>query len=324
MALLFKSDVTYTGVAKAKHILELLATSQAKLDYVVSLLNSIKADTTYPTLANIDSIVSALLAHLNTVQTGGARMLSLPFTLKAIIFVIKNGLSNSSFVAVSPDFGVTYDAVNKYATKLFSLNGATFSVYSTPRMEVDKFETLNVLRQWDESASVCTMLADTGISLSNGLITGKCINQNGEVATAAENLLLRDMAAYNTIFLTKTALVRTASAASLTFYLPTTSPTAGASKAYGGFKKNTFKGAGVVSKYEYGTNLNKVFVNGAAVVTSTDANNMFNLSAYNARVEISSGKVTDGVVETWVINSKDETIANALSVHLNRQNMLII
>lgn len=322
MALLFKTDVTYTGVAEAKHILELLSTAQDKLDYANIMLESIGATSSYITTANIDAVIAKLMTHIRNIQSKGAQALSLPYTLKAIIFIMQNSLIDTEFMAVSPDFGITYDSVNKYATKLYSLNGGVFSAYSTPRMELDKFNGVNVLRQWDESVSACAMVSDAAILLSKGLIIGKCINQTAESPLAAESLILHNMSSFNEILLVKTNLVRTTGAASATMYVPVATATTGTSKAVSGQPKDAFRLSGVVNKYEYSTNLNKLFSNGVELIANTDANLMFNASAFNARVEIQSTKVTDGVVEAWVINSKDDVLAQNLSTHLNRQNML--
>lgn len=321
MALLFKTNVIYTGVAEAKHILDLLITAQDKLDYAKTMLASIGVTSSYITTANIDAVVAKLIAHIRNVQSNGAQALSLPYTLKAIIFVMQNSLIDTEFTAVSPDFGVTYDSVNKYATKLFSLNGGTFLPYGTPRLKVDKSDGFNVLRQWNESAAICSMISNTALALTNGVIQGYCIDQSALVAS--EGILLHSSAAYSSIFAVRTQLVRLATAASATLNVPTTATTP-ALITVGKASNNFFRAAGVVSKHEYGTNLNKLFVNGVEEISNTGANIAFDLSALSAVIEIKSEAITNGIIEVWVINSKDNVLAKNLSEHLNRQNMLTI
>lgn len=321
MSLLFKTGITYTGIAQAKHILELLITPQDKLDYMNEMLSSVKATTNYLTINNVDDVVMSLLSHVRAVQSKGAKALSLPYTLKAIIFVKQYGLLNSDFIALSPDFGVSYSEVTGVVSKVYSLNGGDFYNY-TDSFSVAKQDGFNVLRNRVASPSP-TIAYNTpnGFEFTNGIILGNCVDITA--AGGGSFTELRDIAAFNTVIGAKLSINATASSSNATISIPTTSENAvGYSKQAVLGDQNSIRAAGIVSTYRYGTTESKVFFNGSTVVANTESSAMLSLSGKKVIPVLIGRGLNSNIIEMWFIDSNSDSVALALSNHLNRKNML--
>ena len=321
MSLLFKTDVVYTGIAQAKHILELLITPQDKLDYMNKMLSSVKATSNYLTINNADDVVTSLLSHVRAVQSKGAKALSLPYTLKAIIFVMQHGLQNSDFIALSPDFGVSYSDVTGNVLKIYSLNGGDFYNH-TEFFSVGKPDGFNVLRNRLASPSpIVAYNTIGGFEFTNGIILGNCVDITA--AGGGTFTELRDIAAFNTAIGAKLAINATASSSNATISIPTTSENAvGYSKQIVLGDQNSHRAAGVVSAYHYGSVDSKIFFNGSTILANTESSGMLSLSSKKVTPVLIGRGLTSNIIEMWFIDSNSDSIAVALSNHLNRKNML--
>lgn len=321
MSLLFKTDTVYTGVAQARHILELLDTPEAKLSYVGDMLDAIKSPSSYPTLLNINSVVDKLLAHIKAVQSNGAKVLSVSYTLKAIIFMLSNSLPDSKTIAVSPDFGIGYNN-NLTVQNIFSLGGGVFRplVATLKKSSVDSFNSLSA----EALGATYVMSSTNGIVFSEGLLVGQCVNMaaNNSPLHQAE---LRDKAAGSAVMAAKIRVARTTANSNLIFSIPTTTANAvGYSKTVTLGDQNAHKNAGLAAVFKYGTTSSKAYFNGAEVISNTESNTMLSLSTKATVPVIQSASSTENLIEIWFVDSNSETIAKALSNHLNRQDMAIV
>lgn len=321
MSLILKTDVKYTGVVAARHILEFLNTPTEKTVYLKRMLSDINADSSYVTDATSPNITTKLLAHIKRVQLLGASVLSINYTLKAIIFVIKNNLSDADYTSFSADFGSELDASSR-VIKVHTLDGSALSPIGSapPPLQVKNIGGVNVMCQQDGSA-LGGVLADdtTSQSINLGLIVGQCLStvDNG----SRRFFELRDGALFNTILWLGTTPLKTSSASNVSLLLPVTGATqaGGKSVVSSGNGSDYFHKKGIVAKYEYGTVNNKLFVSGSEKIANTGTDTCFDMSSYGVQSYVSSASQQSGVIEAWVINSKNDSLANALSIHLNRQ-----
>lgn len=321
MSLVFKTDTVYTGVAQARHILELLDTPEAKLSYVSDMLDSIKSPSSYPTLLNINSVIGKLLAHVKAVQSNGAKVLSVSYTLKAIIFMLSNSLPDSKTIAISPDFGIGYNNTLTVHS-IFSLGGGVFSpwVATLKKSSVDSFNSLSA----KELGAVYAMDSTNGIVFREGLLVGQCVNitaNNGALHQAE----LRDHAASGSFIAARIRIARTTGNSYLSLSIPTTTTNAvGYTKLATLGDQNAHKNAGLTAVFKYGTTSSKAYFNGAEVISNTESNTMLSLSTKATLPVIQSESSTENLIEIWFVDSNSETIAKALSNHLNRQDMAIV
>lgn len=319
MSLILKTDVKYTGVVAARHILEFINTPTEKTVYLKRMLSDINADSSYVTDSTSPNITTKLLAHIKRVQLLGASVLSINYTLKAIIFVIKNNLSDADYTAFSADFGAELDASSNII-KVHTLDSLVLTPYASIPLQVKNIDGENVMCQQDGSGSKCSVTeAAVGQSISSGLIIGQCLSTVD--IGSARFFELRDSVVFNTILWLGITAIKTSSASNVSLLLPVTGATqaGGKSVVSAGGSSDYFHKKGIVAKYEYGTVNNKLFVSGSEKIANTGTDTCFDMSSYDVKSYVSSTAQQSGVIEAWVINSKNDSLANALSNHLNRQ-----
>lgn len=315
MSLILKSDVKYTGVARAKHLLEYLSSPSMKSEYIKSMLSDIGADHSYVTDTNSDALTQSLLAHLDRVSKLGASALSLNYTLKALVFIMQNGLQTDDYTAISADFGVSIDA-NGDVLVLHTLDASLLNFYTFGKLKTLKFGLQNVLATADSFGAA--LYSSKTKRLGVGLITGYCVEKTDFIGSS-EPIRVKDSVKFNIDMRLTPRLSRVTNASNLAFAVQTSQSAASPFKYVESTNPDEFNKAGVVSKYEYGTANNKVFVSGEEKISNSGTDIMYDLSALAVRVGMASGSLGDGFIEGWVINSKDNSLANALSIHLNRQ-----
>lgn len=317
MSLILRSDTVYTGTVRAKHLLTFLTTPSSKTAMLTKMLESIGADTTYVTDTTSPTIVEKLLTHVERIQGLGANLLSLEYTLKAIVFVLENSLSDSDYIAVSADFGVSADS-DGIINNLYSLDGRTLvkNPFRETKLQLDNWQGGNVVRSWDETIATGDMRTETSLTASEGLIMGQCLLQNKPLFLPGLAVL---NAAKTTEFSAASLRIKRDTASYIMMYMPTTSFTAAKSFTWGAPSKESLQKAGVVSLYDYGTVNNKLMHNGSVVIDKTEGFTSYNLASMPILLSVGPNSKSNGLIEIWLINSNSTPLAVALSNHLNRQ-----
>lgn len=317
MSLILKTDVKYTGVIAARHILELLQVTSEKTSYIKSMLADVGADSSYVTDTTSPTITTKLLDHVKLVQKAGATVLSMQYTVKAIVFVLKNNLADNSYACFSPDFGISYFP-NGNIDRVYGLSGNMGSEKAGYPFKLGNDSNNNTLMSSSTTASG-VVISQKPVDVNEGIIIASCgkLNTNRPLGAVIGLVDGND----SRITLTpKLNLARGGTSSNVSFNLATTAAT-GTGQVYSGtgYTADFFHMAGVVAKFEYGTTANKIYVNGEELVSNSGDTTMFDLSTYTVRAEADIKPITDGVVEQWVVNSKSDVLAQALSNHLNRQ-----
>lgn len=318
MSLILKTDVKYTGVITARHILELLQEVSEKTSYIKSMLAEIGADSSYVTNATSPTITTKLLDHVKLVQKAGATVLSMQYTVKAIVFVLKNNLADDSYSCFSPDFGVSYFP-NGDIDKVYGLAGNTGSELAGYPFKLGSTNNNNILVA-ASTAVAGIVRSNKALKVSSGIIMGTCYKL--DVTTSGLISLLRLLNAADTREYLAPELMAAITSSTSTIGMHIAkggATTKGTLRSAGGNPVDFLNLAGVVGKIEYNTNLNKIYVNGAELRSDSGDETMFDLSSYSIKTHASMGANTTGFLEQWVINSKSDTLAQALSNHLNRQ-----
>lgn len=318
MSLILKTDVKYTGVVEARHILELLQVASEKTNYIKNMLAEIGADSSYVTNATSPTIITKLLDHVKLVQKAGATVLSMPYTVKAIIFVLKNNLADDSYSCFSPDFGVSYFP-NGNIDKVYGLSGNTGSELAGYSFKLGSIANNNILVA--ASTTVDGVIrSNKPLKVSAGIIMGTCYKLNVPTSGLWSIFRLLNAADTREYLAPELLAVTNASTSTISMHISKGGATTrGTLRTVAGNPADFLHLAGVVGKLEYNTNLNKIYVNGAELLNNSGDETMFDLSTYSIKTHAGMGTNTTGLLEQWVINSKSDTLAQALSKHLNRQ-----
>lgn len=318
MSLILKTDVKYTGAVRAKHFLELLVSPEEKKAALEKMLGDINADSSYVTVSNAASITSKLLAHIIRVQKEGATLLSLNYTLKAIIFTIKHGLVASNYIASSPDFGVKLGVDGKILY-VASLSGIDTDRAVDWELGLGNYNGLNTVKKLTDAAGTGSIVTTGAIPISNGIINGSCIVSEPVHNTSATTVI-RDVLGYVRAISATYQTTSNSVGSTVTLRVPTKSTgEVGVESTIKGNKPSNFVNkAGVVAKFEYGTTNNKLFVNNVEEIDGTSSI-MADFSSYKVNFEALIRYEKQGIIEWWLINSKSDLIAKSLSQHLNRQ-----
>lgn len=115
MTLIIKSDTAYTGRTPVKNIMDFLTDKDSKKAFLQNLLVDTKKGASALDGVNIESIFNKLKKHKALVEASGGVIYSLSQTLKAMLLVQKQGLSDSQYIALSPSFGVRLTQEDKIA-----------------------------------------------------------------------------------------------------------------------------------------------------------------------------------------------------------------
>ena len=316
MTLILKTDVVYTGTAKAKHLLELLQTPQDKLNYINKMLADINSSSDYPSIVNVVGLVDKLLLHIKTVQNLGAQVLSINYTLKALIFIESNNLSYSDVVTVSPDFGVAYNKQTGVVDKLYGFGGVTFNpiVGKLKLVEEDGFNSLTT------AGAVGSSYVSSGKIFDKGYITGQCLNLKSSEATIPVSI--RDDPDHTPVIRAELKLDPKTSSVNVTINMPTVDPRqVGYTKLVVLQDLLAAKNNGFAAIFSYNTTNSSVYHNGEAIISGTESSNMFSLASKSVLPNIGSSSLDEKLIEVWFINSSSATVAKNLSVHLNRQSV---
>lgn len=115
MTLIIKSDMAYTGRTPVKNVMDFLTDKDSKKAFLQNLLVDTKKGVSVLDGVNIESIFDKLKNHKALVEASGGVIYSLPQTLKALLLVQKQDLSDSQYIALSPSFGVRLTQEDKIA-----------------------------------------------------------------------------------------------------------------------------------------------------------------------------------------------------------------
>ncbi|MEO4108196.1 hypothetical protein [Acinetobacter pittii] len=203
MSKTYYSNKKFTGLSSFGIALDEITTDADKMDFLVRQLDSIKADTSYLTTTTAPGIFNTLKNHVTRVQTDGGKIGSIAKTIKAIVFVAKNALSN--YVAASIAFG--YKNAGSYLDKVYSLSGTNFDLKNDSVNTADKdldldtvvnlnsgFATFAAPSTFTAASYLLSMSAKTSTSTSNVQISMRdTANTSGHTI-----IMLREDTATNT------------------------------------------------------------------------------------------------------------------------------
>ncbi|WP_105243748.1 hypothetical protein [Psychrobacter sp. Marseille-P5312] len=316
MSLILKTDVKYTGVTKARHILEILQAASEKTSYIRSMLADVGADSSYVTDVTSPTITTKLLDHVKLVQEAGATVLSMHYTVRAIVFVLENNLADDSYACFSPDFGVSFFS-NGNIDKVYGLAGSTGSELAQYPLKLGNDSNNNVLMPVKEDLGG-VVVGDKTVAIDKGIIIASCRKLDGK-ATPVTLISIRDANSISSILAPKIVFSKPEGSSNASIYLSDTKAVGGTGHTTGDKSPDFFHMAGVAAKFEYGTTANKLYVNGEELISDSGDTTMFDLTTYSV-VTQSGTPISNGwIAEQWVINSKSDALAQALSNHLNRQ-----
>lgn len=304
MATVIQSNKAYTGSKVLPNIIDGITTTSDKTAYLKKLYASVQGDTTYITSANADSLFSTLKAHRDRVIADGGVVLSLAMTLRAIIFADKNSLTTANYSASSVGFGVKLSGIS--VVKVYDLSGRDLTVLSGSfSRAVDG--NLNV-----SSASSGSLICTTPFTGGSGTIIGSCSNDvnNDTTSFIRSPFLAQNAAASGGLY--ASIENNNGNVARLSYTLSSgTATTINYSQA----GANYLKYAGIVG-ISIGGGATTLYENGTQKATSATASkDMTGLSIYVGSTISSANSFLN---ESWIINSTSTSLAQALSVHLNK------
>lgn len=305
MATVIQSNKAYTGSKVLPNIIDFITTTSDKTVYLKKLYGSVQGDTTYITSANADSLFSTLKAHRDRVIADGGVVLSLAMTLRAIIFADKNTLTSANYSAYSAGFGVKLSGST--VVKVYDLSGRDqTAVIGSFTRTVDA--NLNVI-----SASVASsLIATTQFTGGAGTIIGSSSNDVNSDTTS----LVRAPALFQNAQGTGSRYMdvenNNGNVARLSYTLNSGTAT---SINYSQAGANYLKYAGIVG-ISIGGGASTLYENGIQKSTSATASkDLTGLSVYLGATISSANSFLN---ESWIINSTSTSLAQALSVHLNK------
>ena len=305
MATVIQSNKAYTGSRVLPNIIDGITTTADKTAYLKKLYASVQGDTTYITSANADSLFSTLKAHRDRVIADGGVVLSLAMTLRAIIFSDKNTLTSANYSASSVGFGVKLSGIS--VVKVYDLSGRDLTVLSGSfTRAVD--ENLNVSSASSQSSLICT----TPLTGGAGTIIGSCSNDvNNDTTSLIRSPFLAQNAA-GSGGLYASIENNNGNVARLSYTL--SSGTA-ASLNYNQAGANYLKYAGIAG-ISIGGGATTLYENGTQKsISGTASKDMTGLPIHVGATISSANSFLN---ESWVINSISTSLAQALSVHLNK------
>lgn len=305
MATVIQSNKAYTGSKVLPNIIDGVTTTADKTAYLKKLYASVQGDTTYITSANADSLFSTLKTHRNRVLADGGIVLSLAMTLRAIIFADKNSLTTANYSASSVGFGVKLSGIS--VVKVYDLSGRDLTVLSGSfTRAVDG--NLNV----SSASSVSSLICTTPFTGGAGTIVGSCSHDvNNDTTSFIRSPVLAQNAAasgasYASIENNNGNIARLSYTSNSGSVVNLNYSQAGA---------NYLKYAGIAG-ISIGGGASTLYENGTQKSTSATASkDLTGLSIYVGSTISSANSFLN---ESWVINSTSTSLAQELSVHLNK------
>lgn len=306
MSTIIKSNKPYTGNKTLPNIIDFVATTAERKSYLVDKYSTVSNDTSYITDVNADSLFTKLTTHRNRVLADGGIVPSLAQTLRAMIFASTHGLTSTTFTAISADFGVKMSGSS--VTKVYDLSGRDHETNAGSFTKT----TVNGLTNISASTISAMMYKGAKFAITDGVILGSSSDDILDDATSyirTPNILSNiegtgAPAAY--IENNNGSLARlqytSASGTTLRINLPQTE---GNYKKYAGLVGLTTASG---SSYLYENGEQK----GQLATPSKD------LSATDTYLSAQISSAGSMINESWVINSSSQTLAVALSNHLNK------
>lgn len=306
MSILIQSNKQYTGSKVLPNLIDGISNTADKTAYLKKLYASVQGDSSYITGANADSLFSTLKTHRERVLADGGIVLSLAQTLRAIIFTVKNSLTTANYLAVSPEFGVKL--LGTIVVKVYDLAGRDQEVLtgSFTRAINNNLNVISAVAQSTIQSKVASITGGSGLIIGSSsndvntdttsLVRSPTISQNA--AGTGASLALIENNNGNVARLAYT--LASGSAVSVTY-------------TQGGAAYLKYAGIAGIS---IGGGATTIYENGAQKSTSALASkDLSGTSLYPASSIISANSFLN---ESWVINSNSTTLAQALSIHLNK------
>lgn len=145
-------------------------------------------------------------------QQAGVNLLSIAYALKAVVFIIQSNLVDTNYRVLSPLFGIKIDSNSKLVS-MYGIGDGEIETYQAGLNLTLRDKALTVFDGNVGVKSAFSKITGAGLSISNGLILGRCVKHGA--ANNFAGLQLRSKASYNTILYAKIATGRTASASLL-------------------------------------------------------------------------------------------------------------
>ena len=306
MTTVIKSNKAYTGNKTLPNIIDFATTTAERKSYLTDTYAKVSNDTSYITDANADSLFTKLTTHRNRVLADGGIVPSLAQTLRAIIFASTHGLTGTRFTALSADFGVKMDG--SVVNKVYDLSGRDLEPLSGAFTKSTVGSLTNV------SASVLSSLIHKGekFAFTSGMILGSSSN---DILSDATSRIRTPMIIPNSAG-TGTAVAyienNNGNLAKLSYMVANGTPVFLTTPQSEG---NYNKYAGLVG-LSIANGSSYLYENGVQKSQSASASKDLSETDTYLSAQISSaGSMLN---ESWVINSASQSLAVALSNHLNK------
>ncbi|WP_368567487.1 hypothetical protein [Acinetobacter baumannii] len=315
MADVIQSNVEVLVTKNFPNVLDGLTTTADRTNVLKRLYAGTGEDASYITDANSDSIYTKLNAHRLRVANDGGVVLSVPNTLRAIIFAIKNGIgatiSAADWSAYSPDFGVKFVSVGSATiTKVYDLSGRDMRI-SLGTFDRSTDGGFNVLK----NTAASTMIAEGFFVGGQGMILGSSLHDADSGSSASQAVKGMYMSDNANSSGAGVGYLETNQGGTSRLYYKRASDSSMQNIGYDQ-TTNYKKYSGLVGYMSNSNNKVEIYENGLLKTTSTMA--QIDLSAVNIYPTISAPALNSLLRESWLIRSTSQSLAIALSNHLNK------
>lgn len=307
MTTVIKSNKAYTGNKSLPNILDFVTTAAERKSYLIDTYAKVSNDTSYITDSNADSLFTKLTTHRNRVLADGGIVPSLAMTLRAIIFAAKNSLTTSQYTALSADFGVKMNG--SIVTKVYDLAGRDHE----PSAGAFTKNTVGSLTNVSASVISSLMHKAAKFTITSGMILGSSSDDilSDAVSKITAPLLLPNAAGTGSV-LHGSVESNNGNQARFWYVLASgTQVSLNAPQVGEDYKKYAgLVGLSVANGSSY------LYENGAQKTQSASASK--DLSAVDIYLAAQISSTGSMLNESWVINSASQSLAVALSNHLNK------
>lgn len=311
MATVIQSNNVYVGTKSLPNIIDSITSTSAKTEYLKKLLASANLDSTYITDVNSDAIFNTLKLHRTRVISDGGIVLSLAITLKAIVFAFKNSLTSSIYSAYSPEFGLKMNGSS--VIKIYDLSGRDYELLSGS-LERSIDGAMNVVKNLITSTMISKQNSIAG---GTGMILGACVH-DADIA-ASSSLTVRGMYMSENAAATGTGLgyLETNYGGQARLYYKRAADDVMTNLPYDQ-SVNYKKFAGLVGYLSNSNNRVEIYENGVIKAGATAPQK--DISASSIYPAMSMLSLNSLYSESWIIKSTSQSLAIALSNHLNKSS----
>ncbi|HAV4658094.1 TPA: hypothetical protein JIU96_11305 [Acinetobacter baumannii] len=311
MSQAIKSDTESEVTKVLPNLLDFPMETAKKTSALKRLLASANGDPSLITDANSDSILLQLNTHRTRVANDGGIVLSVPNTLKAIMFALQNGLSTSNYSAFSPDFGVKLlDRNGNAVIKLYDLAGRDMKVLSGS-FEKAKDQGNNVLK----NTNTATLISENFLTGGQGMLLGASIDDADAGSSASQAVKGMFMSDNATASGQGVGYLESNRGGVSRFYYKRASDSTMLNLGYDQ-TSNYKKYSGLVGYISNSNNKVEIYENGVKKQETAVA--PIDLTTVNIYPVISALSLNSSIRESWLVKSTSQILAIALSSYLNK------